>query len=72
MSDNVRILYHEPFASVEWEGKTVCLYRDMEKTRKQLLEISPEDADVINQLMKDVYALTKIQIPITDVKGVKI
>jgi len=71
LSDNVKIFYPEVFASVEWENKTICLYRDMEKTRKHLLNISPEDTGVINQLMKEVQSLSKISIPITDVKGIK-
>jgi len=71
LSDNVNIFYHEPFFSVEWEGKTVYIYRDMERTKKHFLEISPEDADVINRLMKDIQILTKISIPIMDIKGVK-
>lgn len=71
LSDHVKIIYHDPFASVEWEGKTVCLYRDIEKTRKHFLEVSPEDSEAINQFAKDVKALTKIQMPIMDIKGVK-
>lgn len=71
LSNNVKVFYHDPFASVEWEGKAVCLYRDMEKTRAHFLEISPEDEEAINQLVKDVRALSKIQMPITDIKGIK-
>jgi len=70
LPDNVKIFYPEIFASVEWEDKVLCLYRDIEKTREQMLDISPEDADVINQLMKDVRALSKITMPVTDIKGV--
>jgi len=36
-----------------------------------MLEISPQDAGAINQLMKDVRALSKISMPVTDIKGVK-
>lgn len=49
----------------------MCLYRDMERTRKHFLEISPMDTDIINQLIKDVQAFSKIQMPIMDIKGVK-
>jgi phytoene dehydrogenase-like protein len=71
LSDNVNIERHEPFFSVEWEGKTAYIYRDMERTKKHFLEISPEDTDAIRRLMKDMQILTKISIPITDIKGVK-
>jgi phytoene dehydrogenase-like protein len=37
----------------------------------KLLEISPEDAKAINQLVKDVRALGAVSMPITDIKGVK-
>jgi len=71
LSDNVKIIYPDVFASVEWEGKIVRIYRDIEKTRKHFLEISPEDSTAINQLVKDVQTLTKMSIPIIDIKGVK-
>ena len=71
LSDNVKVFYHDIFASVEWDGKTVCFYRDIEKTKKHFLDISPEDADVIDQLVKDVRSLSKISIPVMDIKGVK-
>jgi len=71
LRDDVKIFYPEIFTSIEWKGKTFYLYRDIEKTRKYLLSISPEDTDVINQLVKDVHALSKVSMPITDIKGVK-
>jgi len=71
LNNDVKIFYPEIFTSVEWEGKIFYLYRDIEKTRKYLLNLSPEDVGVINQFVKDVRALSKVSMPITDVKGVK-
>jgi len=71
LRDDVKIFYPEIFASVEWEGKIFYLYRDIEKTRKYWLGLSPEDADVINQLVKDVRVLSRVSMPVTDIKGVK-
>jgi len=36
LSDNVKVIYPEVFASVEWKGKTVCLYRD--KVKKVIIK----------------------------------
>jgi phytoene dehydrogenase-like protein len=71
LSDNVNIIHNEPFVSVEWEGKIISIFRDMERTKKHFLEISPEDAGATSRLMKDIQILTKISIPIMDIKGVK-
>ncbi len=71
LSPDVKVFYPEPFASVEWEDKTIHLYRDMEKTRKHFLEIAPEDTAAINKMIKDVKNLAGMQMPITDIKGLK-
>ena len=71
LTENINVFYHDPFFSVEWEGKTVCLYRDIEKTKKHFLEISPEDDAAINNFVRDVNTLTKFSMPIMDIKGLK-
>ena len=71
LSDSVKVLYDEPFRSVEWEGKTVYLYRDLRKLQAHFCEISPEDAPATRRLVSAVRAFTKVQMPITDIKGVK-
>jgi phytoene dehydrogenase-like protein len=71
LNDGVKILCDEPFRSVEWEGKTVCLYRDLRKLQGHFNEISPEDAPATGQLVSAVKAFTKVEMPIMDIKGVK-
>ena len=72
LNDKVSIYNRDPFFTYEDKGKTVCLYRDIEKLRNHLLEISPEDEKEINSLCKDLKKFTKIQAPVMDIKGVKV
>mgnify|MGYP003299990256 CR=1 FL=1 len=39
------------FLACNAQGKTVTLWRDISKTRKEMLEISPEDAEEINAFL---------------------
>lgn len=72
LNDSVPIYNRDPFFTYEIQGKTVCLYRDLEKLKAHLLALSPEDEKEINRLCKDLKKFTKIQMPITDIKGVKV
>jgi phytoene dehydrogenase-like protein len=71
LDDNVPVFLHDYFRSVEWNGKTIYLYRDIEKTAKHLLSVAPEDEVYIRQLVKDVKAFSKMEMPVFDIKGVK-
>jgi len=71
LNENVKVLYDEPFRSVEWEGKAVCLYRDLQKLQGHFNEISPEDAPATRRLVSDVKAFTRAEMLIVDIKGVK-
>jgi phytoene dehydrogenase-like protein len=71
LSDDVKISHHEPFRSVEHDGKTINLYRNIDKTAEDLLAVSPQDAPQIRQLVKDVKRLSGMEMPIVDIKGVK-
>jgi len=71
LNEEVPIILHEQFNAVEWKGKTVCIYRDIEKTLKHFLEISPDDEKQVKSLVKDVKAFSGFEIPVTDIKGVK-
>jgi phytoene dehydrogenase-like protein len=71
LNDSVKVLYDEPFRSLEWEGRIVCLYRDLRKLQAHFMEISPEDAPAIRRLVSEVKAFTKVEMPIVNIKGVK-
>ena len=71
LGDNVNVLLSDPFYSVEHDGQILCLYRDIKKTVETLCAISPADEANLKQLEKEVIKLSKMQMPIYDIKGVK-
>jgi phytoene dehydrogenase-like protein len=71
LGDKVKIFLDNIFYSIEWEGKTFSLYRGIEKTAEQLLALSPADEKKIRRLVRDVKAASRLQMPITDINGVK-
>lgn len=54
IDDSVKIHKSDPFITVDYNGKTAYLYRDIEKLRKHFLDISPEDEKEINKLCSDL------------------
>ena len=47
LGDDVKMCSKDKFFSYTADGKTVTFWRDLERTRKEMLEISPEDAENI-------------------------
>ncbi len=72
LNDSVVIHNRDPFLTFEQEGKKICLYRDVEKLQEHFLEIAPEDKKEIIKLCRDIKKFTKLQMPILDIKGVKV
>ena len=60
---DIEIIKPDVFYTSYIDGKSVSLYRDTEKTRKELIEISPEDRNEINCFIDAVKAAESIQIP---------
>jgi len=71
LGDKVPVLYKDPFHSVDYDGQVIHLYRDMAKTVQHLSSVSPEDGPKLQRLLYEVNKLCKMQMPLTDVKGVK-
>ncbi|HCC38219.1 MAG TPA: NAD(P)/FAD-dependent oxidoreductase [Treponema sp.] len=71
LSKDVPVLLHDPFRSIEWEGQLIHLYRDIDKTVSRLIALSPGDAKLLRRLAKDVKAVTKMTMPVFDLRGVK-
>ncbi len=71
LNDSVKTYRHDPYRVLEFQGQQLCLYRDIEKLKAHLLEVSPRDEKMINQLYKDIKALVGMSMPIMDEKGVK-
>jgi phytoene dehydrogenase-like protein len=72
LDDTTPVYYGEPFLTSEYNGQTVNLYRDVEKLKRHLINISPEDEKEIIRLAKDIKRFAKVVMPITDIKGVKV
>lgn len=66
------IYNRDPFFTFEHQGKTACLYRDLTKLRKHFLELAPEDQDEINSLCADIKKFSRLDMPLADLKGVKV
>ena len=71
LNDEIKVFLHDPFYAVEWQGKTINLYRNFEKTVEQLCILSPEDEKMLRCLASDVKSFACLQMPIYDIKGVK-
>jgi len=72
LNDSVPIYNRDPFFTFELEGQSACLYRDAETLRQHFLSISPADKEEIDRLCGDIKKFSRVQMPLTDVKGVKV
>ena len=71
LDDTVEIYNRDPFFVYEEDGKTACLYRDVETLRAHLTALSPVDKKEINKLCADVKKFTKMQMPVMDLPKLK-
>ncbi len=72
LGEDVRVRCDEPFRSAQWQGQTVYLYRDLARTERHFCEVSPQDAGATKRLVADIRAFCKMQMPVMDLKGVKL
>ncbi|MCL2826079.1 MAG: NAD(P)/FAD-dependent oxidoreductase [Eggerthellaceae bacterium] len=72
IDEETPMLLGDPFRSMEWEGQVIHVFRDIDKTAEQLLALSPADEKPIRQLVKDTKVLCRMQMPVIDIKGVKV
>lgn len=54
---------HKKFCESELNGQKISLWSDVERTRKEMLELSPEDADQINDFIETVKLERGMQLP---------
>jgi phytoene dehydrogenase-like protein len=57
LSDEVKIVNHDFFMSLDYNGEMVTLYNDPKKLESHLLELSPPDADAIRYFCKSIEKL---------------
>ncbi|MCL2802188.1 MAG: FAD-dependent oxidoreductase [Treponema sp.] len=71
LNDDIKVLLEDPFYAIDHEGQILYLYRDINKTIKQLIAVSPKDKKKLCRLAKDVKAFSNVQMPVYDIKDVK-
>ena len=64
LGEGVELYEKEKFFTAELDGESVTFWRDKERTRKELLTLSPEDAEEINKLMDMVALAESMQVPV--------
>jgi len=72
LDDSINIYNRDPFFTYEYNGKKAYLYRDIDKLCQHFLEISPEDEKEIINLCRDLKKFIKMEMPMMDIKGVKV
>ena len=64
LGQGVELYHKEKFYTSELDGETLTLWRDKERTRQELLALSPEDLDEINKLMDAVLLAESMTVPV--------
>ena len=72
IDDSTVVHNFDPFFVYSDDEGDICLYRDPEKTQAHLLEIAPEDEKEIRALCRDVRRFNKMQMIVSDIKGLKV
>lgn len=72
LDDSVPVYNRDPFLAFEYNNQTAYLYRDIEKLRQHFLKLSPDDGKEINRLCSDIKKFTNMNMPVIDIKGVKV
>lgn len=63
LGDGVELYKKEMFYSSKLDGQTITFWRDKDRTRRELLALSPEDAEEINKLMDYVSFAETMVVP---------
>lgn len=72
LGEGIKTYRHDPYSVLEFEGQTLCLYRDLDKLKSHFMEISPQDEENITRLIKDIQTFSSMSMPVMDEKGVKV
>jgi len=72
LNDDVKIHYGEPYVEIRYEGTPIQLYRDVDRTEKEFLALSPADQKEIKAFCNYIRKMKGLSMPTTDIKGVKV
>jgi phytoene dehydrogenase-like protein len=71
LDDATPVFQRDPFFSFADQGQTAHLYRDPDRLRTHLTELSPEDRKEIYRLCRDIKKFSHIAMPVTDLPKLK-
>ena len=71
LDDSVTVQYSEPFMEYNHKGLPVRFYRDVDKTEKHLLDLSPADAKAIKEFTGNIRKVKNLSLQVIDLRGVK-
>ena len=63
VGDDIEIFKSDIMYTSTLNGESLSLYRDLEKTRQEMIKLSREDENEINELIKDVKIAMDVEIP---------
>ena len=63
VGDDIEIFKSDIMYTSTLNGESLSLYRDLEKTRQEMIKLSKEDENEINELIKDVKIAMDVEIP---------
>ena len=72
LGEEIPIFRSDPYFVYDCQGTTVRIFRDIHKLKEHFLEISPDDAKMIEMLYRDVQIMRKVKIPLFDIPGLKV
>lgn len=72
LNNNIEMLRSDPYTSLEYNGDVINIYRNIKKLKAELMRVSPNDKKAINKLCADIRAFRQMNMPIMDIKGVKV
>ena len=72
LQDNNPIMVKDPFYTLINGDKHLCLYRDLDKLQKHLIEYAPEDTKAIKKMCKDVRLFQSVHCIVSDLPGLKV
>ncbi len=64
LGEGVELHQKEMFFSSKLEGQTLTFWRDKERTRREMLELSPEDEEEINKLIHYLTMAETMTVPV--------
>ncbi|MDE6872256.1 MAG: NAD(P)/FAD-dependent oxidoreductase [Bacteroidales bacterium] len=71
LQDNNPVYVKDPLYTLMGRKRRLSLYRDLDRTFKELAEAAPEDIRPLRRLVKHIRSLEHFHAPIADIRGLK-